>query len=58
MNAPGVENGKRGTLCAEMSVREPSGSWNVTAMPRTSGTLSGCDGLPAPFEKRTVASTV
>jgi hypothetical protein len=44
-------------VCDEMSVVDPPGRDNFTAMPRTPGVLSACFGLPAPLENRTSAGT-
>ena len=48
---------KLGSVTPTMSVRDPSGRYSFTAMPRPSRSPSWACGLPLPLEKRTVART-
>ena len=43
------------SVMATMSLDEPSGRWNFTAMPRPSCSASDAFGSPLPLEKRRVA---
>ncbi len=57
-NSSGSRVGNLGEVCPRRSVAVPSGSFQLTAMPRTSGLGSAIAGFPPPFDQRTTTGTV